>query len=404
MSVLAKRLHERRLNIEAEARAVISQAINDKGEKRELTAEEDQKLEALDTEARALVDQIGAILEAEERAKAVEDKLAVYGRTEAAAVDPVDKQMRDFLSGKSGREYVLPGEKRDVTKSTGGTPYGGYTVQTSFYNRLMDHMIEVSGVLSAGATILRTTSGETIQVPKTTSHSTGALVTEGGSISESDPVFGQASLSAYKYGVLVQVSRELIDDTAVDLLGYLAMECGRAVGNAMGTDLVTGDGSSKPAGIVNGSSAGSTGANSVSGAFTAAKLIDLQYSVIAPYRNSPACAWMMRDATVAAVRQLTDSVSGQFLWQPGLLLGAPDVLLGKPVKTDPNVAAVATSAKSVLFGDFSKYFVRLVNGVRFERSDEYAFNTDLVTFRCLVRGDGVLVDQTGAVKHFVGGS
>lgn len=400
MSVLAARLHERRLNIEAEARAVIQTAHD---EKRELTAEEDQKLERLDTESRELSTRVGELLEAEERAKAIEDKLAAYGR-EAPEVDTVDKQVRDFLSGRAGRELVLGPEKRDLTKSTGGSPYAGYTVPTGFYGRLIDHMIEVSGLLQAGPTILRTTSGEIINVPTTTSHSTAALVTEGAAISESDPVFAQRQLSAYKYGVLVQVSRELIDDTAVDLLGYLAMECGRAVGNAFGTDLITGNGSSKPSGVAQTSTAGATGANSVSGVFTAAKLIELFYSVISPYRSSPSCNWLMRDATVGAVRSLTDVSTGQFLWQPGLQLGSPDSLLGKPVKTDPNVAAVAATAKSVFFGDFSRYFVRMVSGVRFERSDDYAFNTDLVTFRCVIRGDGMLVDQTGAVKHFVGGS
>ena len=53
----------------------------------------------------------------------------------------------------------------------------------------------------------------------------------------------------------------------------------------------------------------------------------------------------------------------QYLWQPSIQAGAPDTLLGKPVYTDPNVAAVATSAKSVAFGDFSAYFVRQVNGI-----------------------------------------
>jgi HK97 family phage major capsid protein len=82
--------------------------------------------------------------------------------------------------------------------------------------------------------------------------------------------------------------------------------------------------------------------------------------------------------------------------------GTPDTLLGKPIRTDPFMPAMATGAKSVAFGDMSQYFVRLAGGVRFERSDDYAFNTDLVTFRALIRGDGVLVDQTGAVKHFIG--
>ena len=76
--------------------------------------------------------------------------------------------------------------------------------------------------------------------------------------------------------------------------------------------------------------------------------------------------------------------------------------LGKPVVIEPNIAATALSAKSVLFGDMSAYFVRLAGGVRFERSDEFAFQNDLVTFRAILRGDGILGDQTGAVKHFVG--
>ena len=220
--------------------------------------------------------------------------------------------------------------------------------------------------------------------------------------SESDPAFGQASLGAYKYAVLNQVSNELITDTAIDLLGFLARQAGRAVGNAFGAHAITGTGSSQPAGIVTGATLGVTGATTgVSGLFTADELIDLYYSVIAPYRNSPSCAWLMRDATVGRVRKLKDTTN-QYLWQPSIQVGAPDALLGKPIYTDPNVAAVATSAKSVLFGDISAYVVRSVNSIRFERSDEYAFNQDLVTFRTIWRADGVLVDQTGAVKYYAG--
>jgi HK97 family phage major capsid protein len=185
-------------------------------------------------------------------------------------------------------------------------------------------------------------------------------------------------------------------------LGYLARQAGRAVGNALGTDLVTGNASSKPSGIVQTATTGVTGATTgASGAFTADELIDLYYSVISPYRASTSCAWIMRDATVARVRKLKGS-DNNYLWQPGLTVGAPDLLLGKPVYTDPNVAAVATSAKSVIFGDIAAYHVRLAGGVRFERSDDFAFQSDLVTFRAIVRGDGILADQTGAVKVFVG--
>ena len=235
----------------------------------------------------------------------------------------------------------------------------------------------------------------------TTAHSTAALTTEGSNISESDPAFAKRSLGAYKYGVIVQVSRELLDDTSVDLEGYIAMQTGRACGNALGAHLVTGTGTSQPSGIVTGASVGVTGGAGVTGAFTADNLIDLMFSVIAPYRNSASCAWMMKDSTLAAVRKLKDTTN-QYLWQPSIQVGVPDTLLGKPVYTDPNVAAPALSAKSLVFGDIAAYFVRLAGGVRFERSDEFAFNADLVTFKAVVRGDGILADQQGAVKVFQG--
>ena len=87
-----------------------------------------------------------------------------------------------------------------------------------------------------------------------------------------------------------------------------------------------------------------------------------------------------------------------------MVLGSPDLLLGKPLVADPFMPAVATGAQSVAFGDFSQFFVRMVGGVRFERSDDFKFDTDLVAFRAVLRGDGVLVDQTGAVKTYKGPS
>ena len=274
---------------------------------------------------------------------------------------------------------------------------------TTFYGSLLEHMIASSAILSAGATVLNTTSGENIEVPVTTAFSTAALTAEAAEIAESDPAFVKRTLGAYKYGVIVQVSRELIDDTAVDLLGFLARQAGRAVGNKLGTDLVVGNGSSKPLGLFASTTLGVTGATSTAGVFTADNLIDLHYSVIAEYRMSPSCAWLMSDATIASVRKLKDTTN-QYLWQPSLILGSPDSLLGKPIFTDPNVVAQATTAKSVAFGDMSAYWARIAGGIRFERSDDFAFTSDLVTFKCVVRGDGLLADRTGAVKHFVGGA
>ena len=204
------------------------------------------------------------------------------------------------------------------------------------------------------------------------------------------------------FGAWLTVERE---DTGVDLTGYFARQAGNALGNALGAELATGNGSSKPSGVVQTSTLGVTGDASVVGVPTAANLIDLYYSVISPYRNSSSCVWLFRDSTAAKIRKLVDNSGGagvgNYLWTPGLG-EAPDTILGKRVVIEPNIAATALSAKSVVFGDMSRYFVRIAGGVRFERSDEFAFQNDLVTFRAILRGDGVLGDQTGAVKHYIG--
>jgi HK97 family phage major capsid protein len=392
-----KRLHDARLRAWNEIRAISDNAAADA---RDFTAEDEAAWQKGNADIAAIDERLSVLLDAEQRTADIEAALAKYGPVEAPAGPvTVEDEMRALGRGEV-RSVVVPAERRDLTKGTATA--GGNTVPTSFFGQVWEHMIESSAILQAGATVLNTASGENLEIPVTTAHSSGALVTEGSTLSESDPAFAKRTLGAYKYGLAIQVSSELVADTGFDLLGYLARQAGRAVGNALGTDLVTGNASSKPSGIVQTASTGVTGATTgASGAFTADELIDLYYSVIAPYRASTSCAWIMRDATLARVRKLKDS-QNQYLWQPSMQVGSPDVLLGKPVYSDPNVAAVATSAKSVIFGDISAYHVRIAGGVRFERSDEFAFKDDLVTFRAIVRGDGILADQTGAVKVFVG--
>lgn len=414
-----EKLMEERAKAVADARSVLDTA---EAEKRELSAEEESRYDAFNAE----IDRLDGVIERGLSDKEREARTAELEERASAFIRPADdgaaegrdggkpsfeQEMRSWLLGENQAKFIeldpadaarhsaIRAEYRDLTVGTASA--GGNTVPTGFYNQLIAHLIEVSGIMQTGPTVLRTASGEAIPVPKTTAHGTAALVAEGAAFAEDDPAFGQVTLNAYKYGKLLQISQELVEDTGVDLLGYLAMAAGRAVGNAVGTHLVTGDGSAKPNGVVTAATLGVTGGAGVTGAFTADDLIDLQFSVISPYRNSPSCAWLLRDATLAKVRKLKDTTN-QYIWQPSLQVGAPDVLLGKPVYTDPNVAAVGLSAKSVLFGDFSQYFVRQVRAIRFERSTDYAFANDLITYRIAIRMDGDLVDTTGAIKYFAG--
>ncbi len=409
MSGVVERLRERRAKVWEEAKALADVAAD---ENRSFTAEEQGKWEALNEEIDQLDKRTKSALETEKRQKATDDLFnEIRGgkpepkNPESRDREDTNEELRSFLRGEKGRVYDVmpkgPINYRVLSKLTSAA--GGNTVPTTFYERLVAHLIEVSAIMQAGATVLNTNSGESIQVPKTTSHSTAGIVTEGSAIAASDPAFGQITLGAYKYGTLIQVSRELLDDTGVDLEGYLAMQAGRALGNAFGAHAMTGTGTNQPRGVVTDATLGVTGSTGVTGAFNSDNLIDLFYSVIAPYRASASAKWIMRDSSVAVARKLKDS-TGQYIWQPGLTADAPDTILGKQVLTDPNIAGTALAGKSVLFGDFSQFFIRLAGGVRFERSDDYAFNTDLVTFRALMRADSALVDLTGAIKYFAGGA
>jgi HK97 family phage major capsid protein len=320
-----------------------------------------------------------------------------------------NQELRAWFNGENGKRYLDmrhdpargPVSYRNLVTTSAAS--GGALTPTDFYDQLLAHLIEVSGVLQAGPTILNTAGGETLQIPRTTSHTTAALTAQVGAIGEVDPQFALVSLGAFKYGVLLSIARELLDDSGVDLIGYLAMSAGRALGNAFGADLVTGTGTAQPSGLIANSVLGVTGATGVSGVPRYADLVNLEYSVIAPYRQSRSCYWLAADKTIGAFRLIVDS-NGRPVWEPSVVLGSPDLLLGKPLVADPFVPATATSAKSVLFGDFAQFFVRLVGPVRFERSDDYQFNTDLVTFRAVIRGDGTLVDRTGACMKFYAGA
>lgn len=281
----------------------------------------------------------------------------------------------------------------------------------SFYGQLVEHMVENSAVLRAGATLLTTGSGETLRVPRTTALSTAAIVAEAGTIPDSDPTLSSVALGAYKYGFKVQVSTEMVQDSGVDLPGYLAREAGQAIGLGLGNHLVNGTGSGQPRGVLLDATAGATGPTGTSTSFgaqgTAGQGTDLLYdlfgSLAEPYVMQPATGWLLRNATLTAIRKLKTGTAGEIVGGEFVTDGAggaSGAMIGKPAFVDPFVPAMGVSAKSVLFGDWSRYFVRMVNGIRFERSDEFAFDQDLVTFRALLRADAALIDSTGAIKYF----
>jgi HK97 family phage major capsid protein len=242
--------------------------------------------------------------------------------------------------------------------------------------------------------IINTASGENLQVPSLSAYSASTAVGEAAEIPEKDPVFNSfRTLSAYKYGHLIQVSREMIEDAGVDLVGFLASQTGNALGFKINDKLTNGAGTTEPNGLVNRAGSGVTGTASV---LQADDIIDLVYSVDTAGRTLPGVGFQMNASTIAAVRKLKDG-AGQYLFAPSLSADDRDMLLGYRIYENPAMAAVGSGVKSIVFGHLPSYFVRQVGGIRLDRSDDFAFANDLVTFRATVRIDGDLI-QTSHVK------
>lgn len=299
------------------------------------------------------------------------------------------REMRAIRAGASGAEF------RDLAKAAAAT--GGDLVPTTLERTLYQYLEASNGVLKTNVRVITTTSGENIDFPKVTAFGTAAIVGEGTAFAEADAAFGKTTIGAYKYAQLVQVSNELIADSGVDVLGFVGEDAGRALGRVTDTAYVSGSGTNAPGGILVRCGTATTIQTVATGVPSYANLVDTIYSVNDSYRSNGA-QWMMNDSFAGVIRKLADT-TGRPLWEFSLQLGQPDVLLGYPVITDPNFGAVGTAASTVMgFGDMSGYYVRIAGGVRFERSDEFAFSSDMVTFRAAIRTSADLVDLKGCFK------
>ena len=221
------------------------------------------------------------------------------------------------------------------------------------------------------------------------SKGTASLIDEEGAYTESDDSFAQVSIGAYKLGTMIKVSEELLNDSVFDLESYIAREFARRIGTKEEEAFFTGDGTGKPLGILAASGGAETGVTAASAtAVTADELMDLFYSLKSPYRKN--AVWILNDSTIKAIRKLKDN-NGQYLWQPSLVAGTPDTILGRPVKTSAYMPAIAAGAKTIAFGDFSYYWIADRQGRSFKRLNELYAANGQVGFLGSQRVDGKMI-------------
>jgi HK97 family phage major capsid protein len=424
MSDLLKRLHEQRMNAVKAAREIaerLSTAEAPSAEDEAAYTKANEDVSRLGTLAQDERKRLDAETEDEAAFKDAEERAGFKGdKGGAKPKDWQDEARAAIKSGersKGGTFEQLPSPQRfreiraltDPVQKTSAT-HGQELVPTTLVERLFQKLFDDSAVLSSGVTILRTASGEALKFPRLVA--LGALtqansrVAELGQIQKGTPTFDQIQLDAFKYGQISQSSREVIDDSVIDVRGLMGTVLGRNMANYFGYDLTLGTGSGQPRGIV--TIAAASGQTVTSGTGVVGKpanldqILDLIAKLKPTYRRG--AKFYMNDLTTFVLRKFkinTTTGDNAYAWQPGLVPGSPDTIMGYPIFTDPNIAATALNAVSIVFADPSMYYVRLVNDVRVEWSTEYAWDTDLVSVKAVLRGDGDSIDDT-AFAAFVG--
>ena len=264
---------------------------------------------------------------------------------------------------------------------------GGYLVPDE-YERTLVEALEEENIFRRMAKVIKTSSGDR-KIPVVASKGTASWIDEEGAFPESDDSFGQVSIGAYKLGTLIKVSEELLNDSVFDLQSYISREFARRIGAKEEEAFFTGDGKGKPLGMLAATGGAETGVTAASAtAVTADELMDLYYSLKSPYRKKS--MWVLNDSTIKAIRKLKDN-NGQYLWQPSLTAGTPDMILGRPIKTSAYMPAMAAGAKTIAFGDFSYYWIADRQGRSFKRLNELFAATGQVGFLASQRVDGKMI-------------
>jgi HK97 family phage major capsid protein len=256
-------------------------------------------------------------------------------------------------------------------------------------------------ILGAGVTVLRTETANPLKFPKLISR--GALSqanarrTETAQIQKGEPTLGQIELGGYKYAQISQASSEVVRDAVIDIEDLLGSNLGSLLAEYVAYDLLLGSGSSQPRGVATIVNAGSNkvtvdrsaGAN---GAHVPLfdDLLDVMWKLKPAYRRNG--KWLLNDATVLPLRKVKDA-DDNYLWAPGDAT-TPDTLHNRPVLVEPNMAQVGDANLSLIYGDFSKFYVRFVGQTRIDWSTEYAWDTDMVSVRGIVHADADAIDDT----------
>ena len=349
-----------------------------------------------------------------EEIKRLEDQMEMDAKLSAATsvpvhADPKAGQRKGAVRPTATAEYndafwnMMRGnnsfEVRDAL-SVGVDQNGGFTVPDEFEHQLIQ-ALEENNIFRTLAKTIHTNSG-TRTIPIATDSGSASWIEEGAAIQESDMSFAQETLSAYKLGCMIKVSNELLNASAFNSAAHIAQRFGVRFGNAEEDAFINGTGPSanpqttpsQPTGILTSltPTAGNTTANAQTVHFD--NIYKLYYSLKSPYRRKAA---FLCNETLLLQLMLIKDKNDNYIWKPGLEVGKPDTILGRPIYTSGYMPAITGNAttdrnkKVLLFGDFSYYWIADRQNRTLKRLNELYAVTDQVGFIGTQRVDGKLI-------------
>jgi HK97 family phage major capsid protein len=403
----AKQLREKRAALIEQMQGMVAAA---KAEGRNLSNEENEKFDTINNE----VDELRASATRIERAEELKKELASKAdevRDNAApakveARDAFNAYLRRGVNGLTPAEANALGELRtgaDNAQVTTNDGLGGFLVPENWSDFVSVTELFKSDIEQV-ATVIRTANGQAFNLPANNDTTVvAAILGEATAVTRSDMTFTNVKFDPFTYSSgLVQVSNQLMSDNAFDLSSFVGGQLANRLKRGINAGLTTGADTTAPQGIVVGSDQGKLLTSN--SAITLSEVMDLFYSVDASYRNAPNAGWMMNSSTAKAIRILGFAQTNDFpSYVPGMSVGEPDMLFGKPVYINEDMASIGADAKVILFGDLSQYYIHEAGGVQILRLNERfadELSTGFIGYR---RVDGHLLQST-AVKHLVMGS
>lgn len=328
-------------------------------------------------------------------------------RPENNPENQMDESRKIFNSWMRGGESALTAEEQQKlynTMSTTTPSEGGYTVPTEVAKKIVESLKNYGG-LRNHAEVIVTSSGNPLSYPTTDGTAEeGELLAENATSSNDDIEFSTFSLNVFKYGSKdVAVPIELLMDSVIDVEALVSRRLVERIGRITNKHFTIGVGTTQPMGIVTASGVGKVGATGTTLTVGYDDLVDVLESVDQAYLDSGNCKWMFSQTVRKLLRKLKDTANRP-IWTPGyeygISKGVPDQLLGHDVAINNQMAVPAANAKSIIFGDLSKYKIRDALNIQMMRFTDSAYaRKGQVGFLAFLRSGGGLSD-VAAVKHF----